>query len=134
MSAMMSLTFLLFLLASPQAMTGNLLFVSAIPPKIVPIKVRIDFGPAGKPAIEKEIVIREGATPKEALRKICPIVAGATCCDPAEVKGIDGVSVDPLQNRWWRLKINGTAKHASPHKSHLKAGDVMEWVYFEDKQ
>ena len=46
----------------------------------------------------------------------------------------DGVRIDPMQNRWWQLKINGTSKNASPHKSHLKAGDVMHWIYFEDKQ
>lgn len=101
---------------------------------MVPVQVRIDFGPAGKPLIEKEISIREGATPKEALKKICTVQQGAACCDPAEVKGIDGVTIDPMQNRWWRLKINGTAKKASPHKSRLKAGDRMEWIYFEDKQ
>ncbi len=130
----MSPTVLLFLLVSPQLVAGNLLSASLVPAKMVPTTVRIDFGPAGKPSIEKEIKIPEGATPKQALAKICPFQSGATCCDPAEVKGIDGVSVDPLQNRWWQLKINGTRKNASPHKSHLKAGDVMEWIYFEDKQ
>lgn len=130
----MSYILLLLLLASPQVTAGNFLFTSALPPKMVPITVRIDFGPAAKPSVAKEITIPEGITPKEALRKICPILEGSACCDPAEVKGIDGVTIDPMQNRWWRLKINGTAKKASPHKSHLKAGDVMEWVYFEDKQ
>ena len=130
----MSVVLLILLLASPQVTTGNFLFKTALPPKMVTITVRIDFGPAGKPIVEKEITIPEGATPKEALSKICPIEGGAACCHPGEVKGIDGVSIDPMRNRWWRLKINGTAKNASPHKSHLKAGDVMEWIYFEDRQ
>ena len=124
----------LLLLASPQVTTGNLLFTSALPPKMVPVTVKIDFGPAGKSAIEKEIMIREGATPKQALKQILPVVGGSACCDPAEVKGIDGVLIDPMQNRWWKLQINGTTKKVSPHKSHLKAGDRMEWIYFEDLQ
>ncbi len=130
----MTTLILLLLLASPQLGAGNLLTTSLVPVKMIPVTVRIDFGPAGRSLIEKEIKIPEGSTPKQALAKICPTQAGATCCDPAEVKGINGVSVDPMQNRWWRLKINGTTKNASPHKSHLKAGDLMEWVYFEDKQ
>jgi len=101
---------------------------------MVRVTTKIDFGPAGRPSIEKEIVVPKGTTPKEALRKICPIEAGAACCHPAEVKGIDGVSINPMQNRWWRLKINGTSKNASPHKTRLKGGEIMEWVYFEDKQ
>lgn len=134
MALLMSYLLVLLLLASPQVTTGNLLFTSALPPKMVPITVKIDFGPAGKSAIEKEITIREGATPKEALRQISPITEGKACCDPAEVKGIDGVLIDPMQNRWWKLQINGTTKKVSSHKSHLKAGDRIEWIYFEDSQ
>ncbi len=130
----MSYLLLLLLLASPQVSAGNFIFISVLPPKMVPITVRIDFGPAGKSLVEKEIKVPEGATPKQALQGMIPIVEGSACCDPAEVKGIDGVTIDPLENRWWILKINGTKKNASPHKSHLKAGDRMEWVYFEDQQ
>jgi len=130
----MSYVLLFLILASPQVTAGNLLFKAALPPKMITVQARIDFGPAGKPVIEREVTVPEGATPKEALKKICEVTGGAACCHPAEVKGIDGVLIDPLQNRWWKLLINGTSKKASPHKSHLKAGDRMEWVYFEDKQ
>jgi len=130
----MSYLLVLLFLASPQVTAGNFIFTSVLPPKMVPVTVRIDFGPEGKPLIEKEIKVPEGATPKQALQGMIPIVEGSACCDPAEVKGIDGVLIDPMQNRWWRLKINGASKKASPHKSHLKAGDRMEWIYFEDLQ
>lgn len=125
---------LLLFLASPQVTASHYLSTALVPPRQVPITVRIDFGPAGKPTIDREIQIPERATPKQALKEIFPVTEGAACCDPAEVKGIDGVTVDPMANRWWRLKINGTTKNASPHKSRLKAGDRMEWEYFEDLQ
>lgn len=130
----MTLALVLLLLASPQVTTGNFLFTSSLPPKLIPITAEIDFGPAGKVPLQKEILVREGATPKQALKQIVPINEGAICCHPEEVKGIDGVVSNPMENRWWKLEINGTAKHASPHKSHLKAGDVMKWTYFEDAQ
>lgn len=130
----MNLFLLLLLLATPQLTTGNLLSPYVIPPKIVPIQVSIDFGPAGKPAVQKEVLIREGQTPRAVLEQMFPVERGAACCDPEEVKGIDGVRIDPMQNRWWRIEINGTSKKVSPYKSHLKAGDRMSWIYFEDKQ
>lgn len=130
----MSYLVIFLLLASPQITTGNLLFTSALPPKLIPVKAKIDFGPAHQPTIEKEIKVLEGITPKKALSQIANIQEGAACCNRAEVSGINGVTIDPLENRWWRLKINGTSKNASPHKSHLRSGDVMEWEYFEDPQ
>ena len=130
----MNVVLLLLFLASPSLTAGNYFFTAVLPRKMVSLTVRVDFGPAEMPTIEKEIMIPEGATPKEALKRVCPIEAGAACCHPAEVKGINGISMDPMRNRWWILKINGSKKNASPHKSHLKAGDRMEWIYLEDKQ
>ncbi|MBI4115528.1 MAG: DUF4430 domain-containing protein [Candidatus Omnitrophica bacterium] len=130
----MSYVILILFLLSPQVTTGNLLLISTLPPKMVPVTVKIDFGPAQKSSVSREIVVPEKITPKDALRKVLPVVDGAACCKSEEVKAIDGVAIDPAQNRWWRLKINGTTKNASPYKSHLKAGDLVEWEYFEDLQ
>ena len=124
----MAAYFLLFFsLISPQLVVGQMLFENSLSAKMITIHVRVDFGPAG-PAVEKEVLVRERSTPREALEKILPIQKGAACCHPEEVRGIDGVFIDPLSNRWWRLKINGTTRNASPHKSRLKAGDVTEWL------
>ncbi len=83
--------------------------------------------------IEKEVQVPEGATPKQALKKMCEVTEGKVCCHPGEVKGIDGVIGDPAQGRYWRLTINGNGKDASPHRSRLKAHDQVSWIYFEDK-
>jgi hypothetical protein len=125
---------ILLLLATPQTLAGHLLAKRVLPPKMVSITVHVDYGPAGKPAVRTDVTIPEGATPKEALQKIFPVEEGKICCHAGEVKGINGVSVDPLKNRWWRLRINGTSKNASPQKTRLNAGDLMEWIYFEDAQ
>jgi hypothetical protein len=133
----MALTLTLFslipvLLAGPQITSGTLIFTHLFPPKIVSVSLRVDFGPARASVLEKEVRVREGATPKEALRQMLPFTEGEVCCHPAEVKGIDGVMSDPEAKRWWRLKINGDSVRASPYRSRLKAGDSVEWVYFED--
>ncbi len=111
---------------------GSLLSTHLLLPKTISVTLRVDFGPARASVLEKEVRIREGATPKEALRQLLPFTEGEICCNPAEVKGIDGIMSDPEAKRWWRLKINGDSIHASPYRSRLKAGDVTEWVYFED--
>ena len=127
-----TLTLIFLFLASPQVTVGNLLFAKVFPPRLISVAIRVDFGPAGRPSVEKEVAIREGATPKAALKEVFPITEGEVCCHPAEVKGIDGVMSDPLAKRWWRLKINGDSVNTSPHRSRLKVGDLVEWVYFED--
>ncbi len=101
---------------------------------MIPVTVKVDFGPAAKPAVEKQIMIEDKGTPKEATAAAFPVKEGATCCDPKEVSTIDGVAADPMKNLWWRLKINGTSKNASPHRSRLKANDVVEWIYFKEEQ
>ena len=100
----------------------------------VPITVKIDFGPADRPSIEKKIRIQDQSTPKEALKSFISVEEGFVCCHDGEIKGIGGVGVDPIKNRWWLLKINGSAKNANPQKTKLKAGDLMEWVYSQEVQ
>lgn len=126
----MNAVFLFLLLVTPQLAAGGSLAAFLFPPRLIPVTLTIDFGPAGKPKIEKEIQVREGTPPKEALEKICKVEDGKVCCHPGEVKGIDGVAIDPLQDLWWRLEINGEGRAASPHKSRLKAGDRVAWIYY----
>ena len=125
---------LVLMFSSPQTLAGNYIAQYAMPPRMISITLNVDFGPAGKPAYFQKLQVRDGSTAKQAVLQAFPLEYGAVCCHPEEVKGIDGVSVDPLNNYWWRLKINGTSKKVSPYKTHLKAGDVVEWIYFEESQ
>lgn len=101
--------------------------------KAYPITVRVDFGPADKPAHEEKIFVEKGTTPKEAVSQIFPVLSGKTCCSFREIMAIDGVKVDPAKNRWWTCAVNGSKK-VSPQKKKLKSGDRVEWVYSEDGQ
>ncbi len=97
------------------------------------VEVRVDYGPAGKPSIKETIEVEKGTTPKEAVSQVVPIQSGKTCCSFREILAIDGVAVDPAQNRWWTCWLNGSKK-VSPRKTKLKAGDVVEWKYIQDEQ
>lgn len=102
-------------------------------PKPFQVEVKVDFGPAGKPAHSEKIYVEKGTTPKEAVSQIFAIRSGKTCCSFREIMEIDGVRVDPAKNRWWTCAVNGSKK-VSPAKKKLKPGDVVEWKYAQDAQ
>lgn len=98
------------------------------------VMLEVDFGPAGKPAVRETVEVPAGATPEDVLRARCAIQKGAVCCDPREVSGIEGVPVDPGQNRWWSVSVNGDRKGVSPWRTPLKPGDRVVWEYREYAQ
>ena len=103
-------------------------------PKVFPIELKVDFGPAGKPVYEeKNFQIERDTTAKEAVSQVFPILSGRGCCSLREVIAIDGVKIDPAKNRWWTCSLNGSRKF-SPQKKKLKPGDRIEWKYIQDSQ
>lgn len=102
-------------------------------PKRLPVVVRVDFGTAGKPVREEQLLVDEGTTPKDAVSLVFPIQSGATCCNTRELAAIDGIWADPAQNRWWTCRINGSTK-IGPFRTELHSGDQVEWVYVEQSQ
>lgn len=115
------------MLASPAYAMGR-------KPKVITIDLKVDFGPANKDGFEdKAFEVEKGTTPKEAVSQIYPVLSGKTCCSLREIMAIDGISVDPMKNRWWVCELNGTRKF-SPHKKKLNSGDVVVWKYIQDGQ
>jgi hypothetical protein len=100
-------------------------------PTRLPVVVRVDFGPAGKPSREERMLVDRGSTPKDAVSLLFPIQSGAVCCNTREVEAIDGVRPDPATNRWWTCRLNGSRK-VSPFRTPLKSGDLVEWIYLEE--
>ena len=102
-------------------------------PERLPVSVRVDFGPAGKPAREEHLMVDKGSTPKDAVSLLFPIQSGATCCNTRELAAIDGVRSDPATNRWWTCRLNGKGDF-SPFLRELAAEDRIEWTYVEQLQ
>jgi plastocyanin len=91
------------------------------------VDVKVDFGPAEKPAHAEKIYVEKGTTPKEAVSQVSqvfPVMSGKTCCSFREIMEIGGVRVDPAKNRWWTCKLNGSTK-VSPAKTKLKKGNLV---------
>ncbi len=102
-------------------------------PERLPVIVRVDFGPTGKPPREERLMVDEGSTPKDVVSLLFPIQSGATCCNTRELAAIDGVRSDPATNRWWTCRLNGQSNF-SPFLKELKAEDRVEWTYVEQLQ
>jgi len=103
----------------------------SIQPKTYPIRMKVDFGPAGKTAYDEVVQVEKGTTPKQAVSQIFPVLSGKGCCSLKEVIEIGGVRVDPEKERWWICLVNGS-KNISPQRKKLKAGDTVEWKYIQD--
>lgn len=99
--------------------------------KTIPVEVVVDFGPAGKLAVRKQIEVSKGSTPKDAVSSILPIMTGFSCCDTREVISIDGITVNPAENQWWICLLNGS-KNVNPRKKELKAEDIVQWSYITE--
>jgi hypothetical protein len=102
-------------------------------PERFPVVVKVDFGPAKKPAHEQRMMVDEGSTAKDVVSLLFPIQSGATCCNTRELAAIDGIWADPAQNTWWTCRINGSTK-IGPFLTELHAGDHVEWVYVKQAQ
>ena len=102
-------------------------------PERLAVTVRVDFGPAGKPAREERVMVDQGSTPKDVVSLLFPIQSGATCCNTRELAAIDGVRADPATNHWWTCRLNGKGDF-SPFLKELAAEDRVEWIYVEQRQ
>ena len=108
-------------------------FIRNESPKTIPVKMKVDFGPAKKSGFDEMIYIEKGTTPKEAVSQVFPILSGKSCCSLREVIEIGGVRVEPAKNLWWICLVNGS-KNISPQKKELKEDDTVEWKYIDDSK
>lgn len=95
------------------------------------VKVELDFGPAGKKEVKKEIVLKAGATVTDATKAIVELKQGFVCCDAKDVEAIGGVKCDPEKEGWWLYEINGEKGPVSAHRFLLEDGDRIVWRYRE---
>lgn len=103
-------------------------------PKLFDVVLKVDFGPSGKLAHEWKLEVEDGTTANEVVSRIFPVRSGMSCCSLRELIEIDGVAIDPAKNRWWTCSINSSKRGFTPHRTKLKAGDVVEWKFIEDSQ
>lgn len=103
-------------------------------PKLFDVLLKVDFGPMARPIHEGTLEVEEGTTANEAVSRVFPIRSGMSCCSFRELIEIDGVAIDPAKNRWWTCSISGSRKGVTPHRTKLKAGDVVEWKFVEQSQ
>lgn len=115
--------------ASPWGQTGDAKDKPTF--ETFPVRMKVDFGVAGKPAYDAELLVEKDTTPKEAVSQVFPIRSGYVCCSLRDVYAIDGVAVDASQKKWWICLLNGS-KNVAPGLKKLKRGDRVEWKYIQE--
>ena len=110
---------------------GALPFLGPLIPGKFPVEIRVDFGPAGKPALTRTLEVDRKTTPKEAVSLMLPVMSGKVCSSMHDLLEIDGVRPDAVENFWWILTVNGS-RRVSPYRTHLKRGDLVEWRYLKE--
>ena len=108
--------------------TGALPFLGPLIPGKFPVEIRVDFGPAGKPAVTRTLEVDRKTTPKEAISLVFPMMSGKVCSSIHDLLEIDGVRSDAAKNYWWICTVNGS-RYVSPYRTRLKRGDLVEWRY-----
>jgi hypothetical protein len=93
------------------------------------VKVELDFGPADRKKVKKEVVLKAGATVTDATRAVAELKQGFVCCDAKDVEGIDGVRCDPKKGGWWLYEVNGKKGNLPAHRFQLRDGDRLVWRY-----
>ena len=110
--------------------SGAMPFLGSLMPGKFPIELRVDFGPAGKPALTRTLEVDRNTTPKEAVSLVFPVMSGKVCSSIHDLLEIDGVRPDAAKKFWWICTVNGS-RHVSPYRTHLKRGDLLEWRYLK---
>jgi len=110
---------------------GALPFLGPLMPGKFPIRIQVDFGPAGKPALMRTLEVDRMTTSKEAVSLVFPVMSGKVCSSLHDLLEINGVRPDAAKNYWWILTVNGS-RRVSPYRTHLKRGDLVEWRYLKE--
>lgn len=95
----------------------------------VRVTLRIDYGPAGKPAVEREVRMPRGSNLVEATRRVAAVEQDWLCCSKDDVWSIGGVGPDTRLDRYWMWKLDGALGPNFPVKHVLSEGERIEWVY-----
>lgn len=87
--------------------------------------------PGSKLLFRHHLDLIEGSTVSQALETVYTVKHGLVCCDSRDIFAINGLAVDPYQEKWWIIKVNGNAQNSSSTRK-LTDHDVVELIYMEN--
>ncbi|RMG10869.1 MAG: DUF4430 domain-containing protein [Planctomycetota bacterium] len=94
------------------------------------VRVTLDYGPAGRRPLGREVDFRPGMTALDAVREIAAVVlTDSDPTHPMAVEAIDGVRTDLPRSLFWVFDVNGEHATRMAHEVLLEPGDVVAWTY-----
>ena len=97
---------------------------------MIVVTMSVDFGPAGRPRLEKQAVVREKSTVLDVLSSQLPVVTSPKYGMEHFVEEIDGIKNDFVADRGWRFEVNGRRSNVPAERYLVKDGDWIGWLYF----
>lgn len=97
---------------------------------MVEVTVTIDFGPAGKPQVEKTVMVADKSTVFDALSRAVPVITSHKFGMDHFVEEIDGIRNDFTSDRGWHFEVNGYRSNVPAERYLVKNGDWIKWLYF----
>ena len=97
---------------------------------MVEVTVTIDYGPAGKPRVEKAVMVADKSTVFDALSRAVPVITSHKFGMDHFVEEIDGIRNDFASDRGWHFDVNGYRSNVPAERYLVKNGDWIKWLYF----
>ncbi|MGH7795039.1 MAG: DUF4430 domain-containing protein [Candidatus Binatia bacterium] len=99
---------------------------------MIVVTLSIDFGPAGRPPIEKQATVPEKSTVLDVLSNQLPIATAPKYGMEHFVEEIDGIKNDFARDRGWRFEVNGRRSNVPAERYLVQDGDWIKWLYLAD--
>jgi Domain of unknown function (DUF4430) len=96
---------------------------------MVEVTVTIDFGPAGKPRVEKTIILADKSTVFDALSGVVVAVTSEKFGMDHFVEEIDGIKNNFASNCGWYFEVNGYRSNIPAERYLVRNGDWIKWLY-----
>jgi hypothetical protein len=107
---------------SPVAEVGEMIVVS----------VTIDFGSAGRDALEATVTLADRSTVFDALRIAVPVITSPRFGMDHFVEEIDGIRNDFAADGGWHFEVNGYRSNVPAERYLVKDRDWIKWLYLSE--
>lgn len=86
--------------------------------------------PSQRYVFRHHVTAFHGSTVSQVLESAYVVKHGLVCCDSRDIWAINGLAVDPYQEKWWIIKVNGNSQNTSS-QTKVYDGDTVELIYEE---
>ncbi len=100
--------------------------------EMILVSVTIDFGSAGRDALEATVTLADRSTVFDALQIAVPVITSPRFGMDHFVEEIDGIRNDFAADGGWHFEVNGYRSNVPAELYLLKDRDWIQWLYLSE--